>query len=214
MVRCCFQPVDISCGSHKSKKNIFNVNWDTWQDYDTPFTWHVLEKLLHNEAGAHGLCVVEKRWNQCVQTNSPGVKLVNDAFEANNSEESRAETGQPGQEQDGKRQQGLPAGRLRQAAGKTSNCPAVTAPLCHRRAAASVPWIRRRGVQWGFVFVVGNRVMLRHILRQSRRGRKRNELSFISQERSPLFSFLLPRSTSETTWATFPYAALHPLNAD
>lgn len=68
---------------------------------------------------------------------------MNDAFEANNSEESGAETGQPGQKQNGKRQQGLPAGRLRQAAGKTSNCPGVAAPLCHHRAAASVPRVRR-----------------------------------------------------------------------
>lgn len=113
---------------------------------------------------------------------------MNDAFEANDSEEPGAETGQPGQEQDGKRQQGLPPGRLRQAAGKTSYCPGVAASLCDC-AAAPVPRVRRSGVQWGFVFVVGNRVMLRHILRQSRRG-KQAKLSFISQERKvPYFSF-------------------------
>lgn len=82
-----------------------------------------------------------------METNSPGVKLVNDAFEANDSEESGAETGEPGQEQDGKRQQGLPAGRLRQAAGQTSRCPGVAASLCDRRAAAPVPRVRRSGVQ-------------------------------------------------------------------
>lgn len=51
------------------------------------------------------------------EANSPGVKLVNDALEANDSEEPGAETSQPGQEQDGERQQGLPPGWLRQAAG-------------------------------------------------------------------------------------------------
>lgn len=101
---------------------------------------------------------------------SPGVKLVNDALEANDSEEPGAEAGQPGQEQDGEGQQGLPPGRLRQAAGQTSPSgrPGVAAWLRHRRAAASVPRVRRSGGQRRFVFVVRGRVMLRHVIRQSR----------------------------------------------
>lgn len=56
---------------------------------------------------------------------------MNDALETNDSEEPGAEAGQPGQEQDGKRQQGLPPGRLRQAAGQTSSssCPGAAASL-------------------------------------------------------------------------------------
>lgn len=120
-----------------------------------------------------------------VETNSPGVKLVNDALEAYDSEEPGAEAGQPGQEQDGERQQRLPPGRLRQAAGQTSTTSSsssrccrrrcgsgVAASLRDRRAAAPVPGVRRSGVQRGFVFAVGNRVMLRHILRQSRASKQ------------------------------------------
>lgn len=43
---------------------------------------------------------------------------MNDAFEANDGEEARAEAGQPGQEEDGEGEQRLPAGRLRQAPGQ------------------------------------------------------------------------------------------------
>lgn len=112
---------------------------------------------------------------------------MNDAFEANDSEEPGAETGQPGQEQDGKRQQGLPPSRLRQAAGKTSCSPGVAAPLCDG-AAAPVPRVRCSGVQLGFVFVVGSWVMLRHILRQSRRGKqaKRAIVNFTGKKSPPL----------------------------
>lgn len=49
---------------------------------------------------------------------SPRVELVNDAFEANDGEEARAEAGQPGQEKDGEGEQRLPAGRLRQTPGQ------------------------------------------------------------------------------------------------
>lgn len=106
---------------------------------------------------------------------------MNDAFEANDGEEPGAETGQPGQEQDGERQQGLPAGRLRQAAGQTSSrSPGVAPPLRDRGGAAtaaaapSVPRVRRSRVQRGLVFSVRNRVMmLRHI--HSCRGERASE---------------------------------------
>lgn len=87
------------------------------------------------------------------EKHSPGVELVDDAFEADDSEESGAETGKPGQEEDGERQQGLPPGRLRQAAGQTSRCPGVAASL-HRRAAAPVSRVRRSGVKRRLVFAV------------------------------------------------------------
>lgn len=72
---------------------------------------------------------------------------MDDAFEADDSEEPGAETGKPGQEEDGKRQQGLPPGRLRQAAGQTSCCSGVAASVRDRRAAAPVPRIRSSRVQ-------------------------------------------------------------------
>lgn len=73
---------------------------------------------------------------------------MNDALEADDSEEPGAETGEPGQEQDGERQQGLPPSRLRQATGQTSSsCPGVAASLRHRRVAAPVPRVRRSGVE-------------------------------------------------------------------
>lgn len=128
------------------------------------------------------------------EKNLPGVKLVNDTLEANDSEEPGAEAGQPGQEEDGERQQGLPPGRLRQAAGQTSASPAA-ASLHHRRAAPSIPGVRRPGVQRGFVFVVGNRVMLRHILRQSRRGTVREASYLVShgKEKPPPLHAPLPK---------------------
>lgn len=98
-------------------------------------------------------CLLSSGSAQCVG-DSPGVKLVDDALEANDSEEPGAETGQPGQEQDGERQQGLPSGRLRQAAGQTSSSSSYSTSyaggatsLCHRRAAPPVPRIRRSGVE-------------------------------------------------------------------
>lgn len=146
------------------------------------------------------------------ETNSPGVKLVNDALEANDSEKPRAKTGQPRQEQDGERQQGLPPGRLRQAAGQTSaSCTGVAASFRDRRAAAAVPRVRRSGVQWGFVFVIGNRVMLRHIPRRSRRGKQaKRAIWYHTVKNSPPSSFSLPRSTSETTCTTFPTRPAFP----
>lgn len=72
---------------------------------------------------------------------------MDDALEANDSEEPGAETSQPGQEQDGERQQRLPPGRLRQAAGQTSHSPGVAPSLCGRRTAAPVPRVRRSRVQ-------------------------------------------------------------------
>lgn len=146
------------------------------------------------------------------ENHSPGVELVDDAFEADDSEEPGAEPGQPGQEEDGERQQGLPPGRLRQAAGQTSCCPAVAASL-RRRAAAPVARVGRSGVQRRFLFAVGNRVMLRHVLRQSRRGqRAKRAISLSRRKGKSAPSFSLPRSTSETDGITFPCAAPHPLN--
>lgn len=134
---------------------------------------------------------------------------MDDAFEADDGEEPGAEAGQPGQEEDGERQQGLPAGRLRQAAGQTSSCPGAAASL-RRAAAAPVARVRASGVQRRLLFAVGNRVMLRHVLRQSRRGQRAISLSRRKGKSAPSFS--LPRSTSETDRITFPCAARHPLN--
>lgn len=99
---------------------------------------------------------------------SPGVELVDDALEADDGEEARAEAGQPGQEEDGEGEQRLPARRLRQA-------PRQAAP----RPAAAVE--RRHGVGGGagLVLAVGGRV-LRHVapgapsrpLRPARAGRR------------------------------------------
>lgn len=119
---------------------------------------------------------------------------MDDALEANDSEEPRAETGQPRQEQDGERQQGLPPGRLRQAAGQTSaSCTGAAASFRDRRAAAAaVPRVRRSGVHWGFVFVVGNRVMLRHIPRSTAPSWQASETSYLvsnSKENPPFFLF-------------------------
>lgn len=157
----------------------------------TRITWHVLEKLSSPERENH----------------SPGVELVDDAFEADDSEEPGAEPGEPGQEEDGKRQQGLPPGRLRQAAGQTSCCTGVAASL-HRRAAAPVARVRRSGVERRFLFAVGNRVMLRHVLRQSRRGQQAKRAISLSRRKGKSApSFSLPRSTSKTDRITFPCAA-------
>ena len=107
---------------------------------------------------------------------SPGVKLVYDALKADDSEESGAEAGQPGQEENGERQEGLPPGGLRQAARQTSCSSGGAARFPHRRggtaAGASIPRVRRGPDAGGgrFVFAVRNGVMFRHILRQSRRG--------------------------------------------
>lgn len=129
----------------------------------------------------------------CVgEVHSPGVKLVNDALEANDSEQPGAETGQPRQEQDGERQQGLPPGRLRQAAGQTSaSCAGVAASFHHRRAAAPVAGVRRSGVERRFVFAVGNRVMFRHIPRRSRRGEQtKRAIWYHTGKRAPLLPIL------------------------
>lgn len=146
------------------------------------------------------------------ETDSPGVKLVNDALEANDSEQPGAETGQPRQEQDGERQQGLPPGRLRQAAGQTSaSRTGAAASFRDRRAAAAVSRVRSSGVHRGFVFVVGSRVMLRHIPRRSRRGKQaKRALWYHTVKKSPPSSFSLPRSTSETTCTTFPTRPASP----
>lgn len=43
---------------------------------------------------------------------------MDDAFEADDGEQARAESGEPGQEQDGEGEQRLPASRLRQPPGQ------------------------------------------------------------------------------------------------
>lgn len=114
---------------------------------------------------------------------------MDDALETNDSEEPGAEPSQPSQEKDGERQQGLPPGRLRQAAGQpaSSSRSGTVASLRHRRAAAAVPRVRHPGVQRGFVFVFGNRVMLRHILRQSRRGKQAKRAIWSRTGKNPPF---------------------------
>lgn len=114
---------------------------------------------------------------------------MDDALETNDSEEPGAEPSQPSQEQDGERQQGLPPGRLRQAAGQPASSSCAVASLRHRRAAAPVPRVRHPGVQRGFVFF-RNRVMLRHILRQSCRGKQaKRAISSRTGKNPPFFLF-------------------------
>lgn len=64
------------------------------------------------------------------------------------------------------------------------------------------------------MFVVGNRVMLRHILRQSCRGKQamRAILYDTGKKSPPPSSFSLPRSTSETTCTTLPKRPRSPQN--
>lgn len=115
---------------------------------------------------------------------------MDDALETNDSEEPGAEPSQPSQEQDGERQQGLPPGRLRQAAGQPASSSCAVASLRHRRAAAPVPRVRHPGVQRGFVFF-RNRVMLRHILRQSCRGKQaKRAISSRTGKNPPFLPFL------------------------
>lgn len=55
--------------------------------------------------------------------------------------------------------------------------------------------------------------MLRHVLRQSRRGQQAKRAISLSRRKGKSApSFSLPRSTSETDRITFPCAAPHPLN--
>lgn len=57
-------------------------------------------------------------WSECLKegretlASLPWIKLVDDALEADDREKSGAESGQAGQEENAKRQQGLPARRL------------------------------------------------------------------------------------------------------
>lgn len=89
---------------------------------------------------------------------SPRVKLVNDALEANNCEKSRAEPCQPGQKENGERQQRLPSRRLRQSPGQAS------AAASSRGVGPSVARDRTSGVGARFVLTVGGGVVLRHVL--------------------------------------------------
>lgn len=89
---------------------------------------------------------------------SPRVKLVNDALEANNCEKSRAEPCQPGQKENGERQQRLPSRRLRQSSGQAS------AAASSRGIGPSVARDRTSSVGARFVLTVGGGVVLRHVL--------------------------------------------------
>lgn len=89
---------------------------------------------------------------------SPRVKLVNDALEANNREKPRAESCQPGQEENGERQQRLPSRRLRQSTGQAS------AATSSRGVGPAVARHRTPGVGARFVLTVGGGVVLRHVL--------------------------------------------------
>lgn len=75
---------------------------------------------------------------------------MDDALEADDGEEPGAESSQPGQEEDGEGEQGLPARRLRQAPRQAAARPGAAVE-------------RRRGVGGGSVLVVGGRV-LRHVV--------------------------------------------------
>lgn len=83
---------------------------------------------------------------------------MNDALEANNCEKSRAEPCQPGQKENGERQQRLPSRRLRQSSGKASSAASS------RGVGPSVPGDRTSGVGARFVLAVGGGVVLRHVL--------------------------------------------------
>lgn len=83
---------------------------------------------------------------------------MNDALEANNCEKSRAEPSQPGQKENGERQQRLPSRRLRQSPGQAS------AAASSRGVGPSVARDRTSGVGARFVLTVGGSVVLRHVL--------------------------------------------------
>lgn len=70
---------------------------------------------------------------------SPRVELVDDALEADDGEEARAEAGQPGQEEDGEGEQRLPPGRLRQAPGQPRGGPRLRRRRRPGRALGSGP---------------------------------------------------------------------------
>lgn len=73
------------------------------------------------------------------RAHSPRVELVDDALEADDGEEARAEAGQPGQEEDGEGEQRLPPGRLRQAPGQPRGGPRLRRRRRPGRALGSGP---------------------------------------------------------------------------
>lgn len=64
---------------------------------------------------------------------------MDDALEADDGEEARAEAGQPGQEEDGEGEQRLPPGRLRQAPGQPRGGPRLRRRRRPGRALGSGP---------------------------------------------------------------------------
>lgn len=116
---------------------------------------------------------------------------MDDALEADHGEEPGAETCQPGQEQDGEGQEGLPAGRLRQSSGQASSAPAAAASRAVGSAVArdGAPRARAR-----FVLAVGGGVLLRHVLDSL--GQEGSQLqlshSLCLPQRLPLRSWSLP----------------------
>ena len=131
-----------------------------------PLPHRVHVPILHSGS----ICRTQSGSNDSLQ-HSPGVKLVYDALEADDSEEPGAEAGQPGQEENGERQEGLPPGGLCQAARKTPCSSDGAARFSHRRgggtaAGASIPGVGRGPEAGGgrFVFAVRNGVMYLRIL--------------------------------------------------
>lgn len=66
---------------------------------------------------------------------------MDDALEADDGEEARAEAGQPGQEEDGEGEQRLPPGRLRQAPGQPRGWPRLRRRRRPGRALGSGPMV-------------------------------------------------------------------------
>ncbi len=142
-----------------------NASWDNYAEMnggsqelcasrtDTPFTARFIVHYIS-----------KRQIKNAPQTRppfySPRVKLVNDALEANNCEKSRAEPCQPGQKENGERQQRLPSRRLRQSPGQASSAAAASS----RGVGSSVARDRTSGVGAGFVLTVGGGVVLRHVL--------------------------------------------------
>lgn len=139
-----------------------NASWDNyeWRIAAVQCITHV--HFIHGEINRALTLHPQTSDYKCATTHpplySPRVKLVNDALEANNCEKSRTEPSQPGQKENGERQQRLPSRRLRQSPGQAS------AAASSRGVGPSVARDRTSGVGARFVLTVGGSVVLRHVL--------------------------------------------------
>lgn len=110
-------------------------------------------------------CARSECWTKTLAS-LPWIKLVDDALEPDDREKSGAESCQAGQEENAKREQGLPPRRLWQSARQASLARSSSA----RRAGAAVAVRRSRapGIGGRFVLAVGGCVVLRHFCARCR----------------------------------------------